>query len=260
METYIQELISSQEIPTRDKALGLYVIAKQDAEINQVENAIVAEGRQKDLRVSSVEAILSLTELMNDNDVSHQDALDVLWPASPRLDSFVDLMARLAAKTKSDGSDVPTGEESAVEVEGAPVFWLTPVKSQDGKTPEELVNFLVGQEKLYAFGERTPGRKHIKEGDRICFYATTNGVVGHAKVASKPNYENSHPKIKDSDAYPWVFKLAEPKLYLHDPVVIDVSLRKQLDAFNKRDETKSWAWFVQSTSRLSESDFAKLTR
>jgi hypothetical protein len=50
---------------------------------------------------------------------------------------------------------------------------------------EEGIQTLVGQEKIYASGERTPGRKHIKPGDWICFYATTKGVMAHARITMK---------------------------------------------------------------------------
>jgi hypothetical protein len=67
-----------------------------------------------------------------------------------------------------------------------PSHWLTPVKDHENETAEECVEKLVGKHGIYAFGERTPGRTHIKPGDWICFYAAGSGVVAHANVASAP--------------------------------------------------------------------------
>jgi hypothetical protein len=143
--------------------------------------------------------------------------------------------------------------------EGEIAYWLTPVKSTDEETADECIQNLVGQEKIYAFGERTPGRRLLKPGDWICFYATTKGVVAHARITSKPE-KKIHPKVRQADRYPWVFGLDDAKLYLNEPVVIDASLRPNLDAFKDRDPNKNWAWFVQSTCKLTEHDFNMLTK
>jgi len=47
-------------------------------EVGQLEHAIVAEKRQDQLRVISVESLLSLAEMMEEYDVSHEDIPAVL--------------------------------------------------------------------------------------------------------------------------------------------------------------------------------------
>jgi len=121
-----------------------------------------------------------------------------------------------------------------------------------------VIQTLVGQEKVYAFGERTPGRKHIKVGDWICFFATGVGVVGHARVASIPE-RKGHPKLRNPEKYPWVFKVDKTALYLKNPVVIDAATRGRLSVFRGRDPNRPWAWFVQATRKVTEQDFRVLT-
>lgn len=256
---YVDELISEKRIPSWDEALGLYVIGRADPEIRQLENAILAEKRTHQLRVISVESLLSLTEMMNEYDVSHEDILAILRPSGPRIDSVVDLMARLVAQ-RAEGWP-PAEEVTATKAPGEEevAYWLTPVKSDEEQTAEEVIETLVGQERIYAFGERTPGRRHLKAGDWICFYATTKGVVAHAKVVSAPQ-KKRHPKVRHADIYPWVFRLENIKLYLDQPTVIDPAIRSQLDAFRGRDKDRFWAWFVQATRRISAHDFDILTR
>jgi hypothetical protein len=180
-------------------------------------------------------------------------------------------MAKLAAQPKDNGlkmvespidtppvtapCSVPIDEKEKVE----PSYWMTPVKADDVQTAEEVIESLVGKEGIYAFGERTPGRKHLKRGDWICFYATGNGVIAHAKVASPPE-KKPNPAVRDPERYPWVFNLKDGKIYIENPIVIDAALRAKLDAFSGRDPIKSWAWFVQATSKVTAHDFKMLVR
>lgn len=254
---YVDGLISEKKIPNWDKALGLYVVGRPDPEIRQLENSIVAEKRTHQLRIISVDSLLSLAEMMNEYDVNHEDILAVIQPSGPNIDSVVELMTRLAAQQKESGSDkdFPPPEPSDSEA----TFWLTPVRPDEEQTAEEVIQKLVGQEHIYAFGERTPGRKHIKQEDRICFYATAKGVVAHATVTSKPRHKK-HPKVRQPEKYRWIFDLDNAELYLDDPIVLDVALRSQLDAFRDRDLSKRWAWYVQATRKISGHDFNLLTR
>ena len=256
---YINQLISEKKIPNWENALGLYVVGRPDPQIQQLENAIIAEKRTHQLRVISIDSLLSIAEMINDYDVSHEDILAILRPSGPKIDPIVDLMTRLVVGPKPE--ELPEKKTPTPEpiTEGEAAYWITPVKSDEKQTAEECIQTLVGQEKIYAFGERTPGRKHIKPGDWICFYATGKGVVAHAKVISKPE-RKPHPKVRHPEKYPWVIRLDKTKLYLNDPVVLDANVRSQLNAFQGRDLNKSWAWFVQATRKITKHDFNILTR
>ncbi len=256
---YVDELISEKKIKSWETALGLYVVGRPNPEIRQLENAIIAEKRTHQLRIISVESLLSLAEMMNEYDVRHEDILAVLQPSGPSIDSVIDLMAGLVAQRQAEEISVKEAlaEEPLPDAETA--YWLTPVKSNDKQTGEEVIKSLVGVEKIYAFGERTPGRRHLKPGDWICFYATTNGVIAHAKVLTKPE-KKKHPKVRDPETYPWVFRLDSVRVYEDKPIVIDAEIRSKLDIFSGRDLNKSWAWLVQATRKITEKDFKTLTR
>jgi hypothetical protein len=133
------------------------------------------------------------------------------------------------------------------------------VKSDESETAEECINRLVGKGHYYAFGERTPGRKSMKSGDRIAFYATTKGVVAHATLSSPPERRPFPDGLSHKD-YPWVCSLTDSRLYLEKPVAIDAKLRLQLDSFQGRNPEKGWAWFVQATRKVSLHDFELLTK
>ena len=251
---YVDELISEKKILAWDKALGLYVVGRPDQDIGQLENAIIAEKRMKQLRTVSIESLLSLTEMMKEYEVNHEDILAILLPSGPKVDPVVELMTRILAPPPEQPPVVEPPTET-----GEANYWLTPVRSESGLAAEQVIQTLVEQEQIYAFGERTPGRKHLKPGDWLCFHASGKGVIAHSKVISKPK-KKIHPKVHHPNKYPWIFRVGQAKLYLDNPVVIDAEVRAQLEAFQNRDLNKSWGWFVQATRRISHNDFDVLTR
>jgi hypothetical protein len=138
------------------------------------------------------------------------------------------------------------------------IYWLTPVQSHEFQTAEDVIRRLVGQESIFAFGDKGTVKSSLKPDDWICFYASAKGVVAHARVVSIPERQQ-HPHV-DYSRYPWVVRLAQASLYLSNPVVIDASLRRDLDAFQRRGSAGAWSWFVQRTLRISMHDFRILTR
>jgi hypothetical protein len=107
---------------------------------------------------------------------------------------------------------------------------------------------------MYVFGNRTAGRAVLREGDRICFYHTGVGVVADAEIATVAT-QGSVAFAKDPDRYPWVFSVRNVHYYLDDPVVIDATLRAQLDGFKGKDPGGMWAWFVQGTGYVTAHDY-----
>jgi hypothetical protein len=280
---YVDDLISAKKIPNWDAAMGLYVVGRPDANLQQLDNAIIAEKRTDQLRILSVESLLALADMESVYDVSHSDILALLRPSGPRIDPVVNLITTLLAAGPASAGDstqaltpslaaVSTppmiAESKAVLGVAAPeepvlseqpvVYWLTPVKSNEVESAEQCIQKLVGTEGIYAFGHHTPGRKHIKPGDWICFYATTKGVIAHARVATVPE-NRPNPKVNDPEQFPWVFSVDSQILYLDTPVIVDGELRSQLDAFQGKDLYQSWAWFVQATHKVTEHDFQLLT-
>lgn len=153
------------------------------------------------------------------------------------------------------------GKGVGSDSDSVPAYWLTPVSSTQDEKAEEHLRWLVGEDKVYAYGERTPGRKKLKIGDWLCFYASGShkGVIGHARVASKP-VKKPNAKLSDPKKHPWTFKLDIVELYPDEPVAIDEVLLQKLDYFKGRDVSANWGWFVVTTRRITERDFGLLTR
>ena len=265
---YISDLISAQEIPTKRDALGLYVVGRTDTELKQLENAIAAEGRNEELRIITVVSLLDLADLMQQYDVSHQDVLTVIKPSGPRVDLIVELLSRLVGQGSNDKVETSPTVDAAppkvlvvheeAEESGPSAYWISPVRDTDVEPALECVQDLVGKHRIYAYGDRTPGRKTLKPGDWICFYASGIGVVAHAEVASYPE-RKPNKQVRDPERYPWTFRLRNASLYLDRPIVVDAALRAKLEAFEGRDPSASWSWLVQGTRSLTQNDFRVLT-
>ena len=259
---YIDELISDHKIPDWEHAMGLYVVGRPDSALIQLKNSIIAEKRTDQLRIISTDSLLSLAELKNEYDITHEDILSILKPSGPVIDDVVEIISKVVAENYNEKTEDIEETEDKTSIPPISIdvqYWMTPVKDDDVETSEEVINHLVVKEKIYAFSERTPGRKHIKPGDWICFYSTGKGIVAHAQIISKPEFIH-HPEVRHPELYPWVFKLDNIKTYFDNPVIIDKELRSKLDAFKNKDPDKSWAWLVQSTRKVTEHDFNLLTR
>ena len=115
-------------------------------------------------------------------------------------------------------------------------------------------------EGMWGMGRSTGGRKWMKEGDRVCFYATGVGVVARAKLAG------STDGLVTSEEYPEptameeeVFKIPLKDVqWLPQTVVLDDAFRSRLDAFQDKKQSPIWSWFVQTTRKLTERDFRLL--
>lgn len=254
---YIDNLISDRKITDWNHTLGLYVVAQPDTEIRQLERNIIIEKRTDKIRVISSDHLLSLAELMREYDINHDDILAVLYPSGPRIDPIIDILNRLVTQPLEPITTLE-GRESEIKKEEV-VYWLTPIRAREDETFEEAFERLLAKNKIYAFGERTPGRNEIKLGDKICFYASGKGVMAYATVASNP-VKKLHNAIKEPEKYPWIFQLKEPKIDFDNPIVINANIRSKLDAFKDKDpNTTIWSWFVQSTKKITENDFKILT-
>jgi len=266
---YVNELISAGAISDRKQVLGLYVIGQPDPEVRQLENSVVAERMSDALRIISVQSLLSLAEMMKEYDVSHEDALTVLRPSGPTIDPIVSLMSRVVAGEEDAGQASPDSSPSQLAPQplapsselpsGTPAYWLTPVASDDVESAEQVIQRLVGDRHLYAFSETAPGRRNLRAGDWLCFYASEKGVVAHGRIVSDPIRE-PQPVVRNSEEYPWIIRVDQVSLYLDSPVVIDAPLRGHLEAFKGREPNKAWGWFVVTTRKVSNPDFRVLTR
>jgi hypothetical protein len=231
--------------------------------------------------VATVEAILSLADLRQNDLISVDEAVALLKPTTVRVDDIVGILTRVAAQTGPESvteTTTPT-EQKTVEIvlqqplimpvkeapaiaapttaQDQPLYLLTPVADDEHGSAKDTIKRLLDQG-WYVFRTTTPGRKGLKPGDRICFYETGVGVVAEAEVDSHPE-EKKIPYVRDPEKFPWAFRVKNARYFFDQPVVIDAALRSHLDAFKGRDPEGPWAWLVQGTRKVTEHDFHVLT-
>lgn len=283
---YADKLISKGAISNWDHAMGLYVFGRTDSQLKQLANSVMAERRTHQLRIATVDDVLSLAELVQDGHISAEEAVALLKPGGIFVADSVKLLSRIAARAAYPELDEPVATKAVVAVDDAqhPVtsiqtaapmvrpsksiaddsgdrtYLMTPVSDEGEASAKATIAGLLNAG-WYVFSDKTPGRKRLKPGDRLCFYESSVGVVAEAEVASVP--ERRPPTVagvvKSLDKFPWSFQLTNPRFFFDSPIVIDADLRSKLDAFAKRDPSQSWSWFVQGTKIVSAQDFALLT-
>jgi hypothetical protein len=264
---YIDQLISEKRLQSWDRTIGLYLVGRPDAELKQLENAILAEKRTHQLRVATIHNVLALGELVENKRISHDEAVLLLRPVGVSADNIIGLVDRVAGDLQEVEHEVESSKENGQKISRqkdevktenvARAYLMTPVADTEKRTAEQTIRTLLDSG-WYVFGERTPGRKPLKTGDLICFFSSGIGVVAHAEVASAPE-KKTIAGVQDPDRFPWAFKVKDVHYYLDKPVVIDAALRANLDAFKKANAEAPWGWFVASTKILSEHDFTLLT-
>jgi hypothetical protein len=119
-------------------------------------------------------------------------------------------------------------------------YWLIPVMYWKDRKTEKVIRDLVQRESIYALSEKSHRRRYLQSGDWICFYIPCRGVVTHAKLATRPERKR-HRAVPNPEKYPWVFHLEETRVYIEEPVALDITIRGQLDAFRDRDLKQLWS-------------------
>lgn len=258
---YINTLVSEGQIKNQANALGLYVYGRFDTQTNQLENAIIVEGRREQLRVISVEALLNLLELKQEYDLDHQTILNLLLPAPVQVDPLVNLIFDVVSQEKREAVEAQIIQSAAEVLPVSEVqpssYYLLPAADSEDSMPvmKNLHRWL--DRGLWGLGQRTGYRKDFAPGDRVCFYAARIGVVAEG-VLTSASFKLRRAENPSTVEVPYAIKLKNVN-WLKEPVELTTEMRRQLSAFQGRDPNKGWAWFVQGTSKLTENDFKLLT-
>jgi hypothetical protein len=131
-----------------DGLSALVLLVAQDSEILRVEDAIIEEDEEGQIRAISISALLSLARIVKDYHLTHEDVLLLLLTSGPSIDPIVDLLSRVISQCEAE---TPTLEEIAQI--------LGPLSRGGESTPEEALQDLIDQSQYYAFGNRGAGRR-----------------------------------------------------------------------------------------------------
>lgn len=137
-------------------------------------------------------------------------------------------------------------------------YWVLPAGNTATVSARESLQLWLHRG-LWAMRKSTAGRRHLKPGDQICFYAAKVGVVAAAEVAGLADQLVTASESPEPNNTEPLYKVPLARVrWLSQPVVLDEPLRAQLDAFKGRSTVGVWAWFIQTPSRVNEHDFRLL--
>jgi len=257
---YINNLVSAGQLEKPDQAIGLYVYGRFDAATSQLEKAIIAEGRQEQLRVAGVDALLNLLELKQEYELEHETVFQLLLPSPVRVDTIINLIFDITSQERRAAvEEIPSlvQPEQLIVDQQINHYLLPAADSEDGMPVLENLHHWLDQG-MWGLGQRTGYRKAFRPGDRLCFYAVRIGVVVECTVVS-PAFDLDHKESpKPHLDVPYGIRLKDVRWFEDMPVVLTPEVRGELSAFQGRDLNKGWAWFVQGTSKLTVEDFELL--
>jgi hypothetical protein len=99
---YKNDLVSESEIKDKENILGVYVIGKKETKADQLKNSIIAENREKELRMLNIYSLLNLLEIKKNYKVPHEAILSIILPSGPEIDPYIDLISDLLNQEKYD--------------------------------------------------------------------------------------------------------------------------------------------------------------
>jgi hypothetical protein len=156
----------------------------------------------------------------------------------------------------------PAGYATSEHVVAADArYWLIPSGKQHGYSAADHLKAWLAKG-FWGFGPSTPGRKAIKPGDWACFYAAkSQEVLAYAQIAGhldEPVQPDEWPGPDQAQGV--VYKVPISGLvWLAKPIRIDAAMRAGMDAFKGKAPGAGWSWLVQTTHRVTEPDFRRLT-
>ena len=166
------------------------------------------------------------------------------------------------ASTKTHQTSEPTSAPRYTSVDTtATQHWLVPAGARKGTEAIDFLKMWLGRG-YWGFGERTPGRKAMRTGDHVCFYASKiHEVVAYAELAGpidKLIEASDWPEPEPPEQPLYKMPLANI-VWLPHPTTLDAAVRSTLDAYSGKNPAGNWSFLVQTTRRLSAADFARLT-
>jgi len=120
-------------------AFGLLIV--DDDEILRVEDAIIDEDDEGQVRAISISALLALSKIARDYHLTHEDVLLFLLTSGPSVDPLIDLISRVISQCEAETRTL----EEIAQI-------LGPLGRSGESSPQEALQGLIDQSQFYAFG------------------------------------------------------------------------------------------------------------
>jgi hypothetical protein len=181
----LSALYAPSRVDTGVHRLGLCIVTPLYGGRARLEDALLAERAQADIRIVSVRSLLWLADTVSAGQLTHEEILRLLT-SSGNLDLVVDLMRRLATGEREEAESSAPSQIVPVPppAQSEPAYWVVAIEPDDATTAEQFVEAVI--RKRQVVGVSDPGPAHLRPhaGDWICFSVRGKGIVGHGRVDS----------------------------------------------------------------------------
>lgn len=234
--------------PTRAaRALGLCVLTPLYAgrgRLEEIQSSHVPDSR---VRLVTLKSLLTVADMMGAGRVTHDDLVRVLG-SDLELDFAAALLERAANPASPADPAVP--HAARFEVHADTSFWLATVGADQGATPEQFVEIVIGRRRIFGISEGGAPPTTPQRGDGICFYVPGRGVVGHGHVRSAAQ---GGVGLRDAHRFSQLLHLEDVVLHLHVPTPLEEEMQLRVRAARlSRDRS------AHAVIRISRQEFERL--
>jgi hypothetical protein len=203
-----------------DARIGLCVVGRHYVGRGRLEHAASLD-KQAELRVVSVQSLLSLATKFSADRLSHGEVVKLLRSGFA-LDFVIDLLdrpadaARLREVVQESPVHPPAPTPAAEPVALEPEFWVATIAASDMASPEQLVASVIVERRVLGICHEGLLKEDGAPGDWVCFFLPGRGIVGHAQLSSV--VEDGASVLRNADRFDRVYRLNEVEVY-DDPIV-----------------------------------------
>lgn len=206
MDDLAQAITGASDVDAR---IGLCVVARQYAARGGLIHALAVDERLRNLRVVSVQSLLSLARLLAGARLTHAEAVKLLQSGF-ELDFAIDLLDRPAV-TGQPSEAIPEAVRVEQSSRHEPAFWVAIITGNEAAAPERLLHFVIARRHVLAVSHAGRLQEDGSPGDWVCFLLPGKGIVGHAQVMSI--LEESAGVVRHASRFNRVYRLGDVTLY-----------------------------------------------
>jgi hypothetical protein len=174
------------------------------------------------VRVMTLGSLLSLVDMVAARRLAHDDVVRLLGSGLE-----LEFVARVLERAAGISHEPAPSVSPLSGVTADTSFWLAIVGADQGATPEQFAEIVIGRRRIFGLSEGGTSSGAPQPGDGVCFHIPGQGVVGHAQVLSV--FEGGDG-IRDAQRFSHVLHLDDVVLHLNAPAALDEELQLRVRA------------------------------
>ena len=244
----VSALIASSSPGMAGHALGLCVLTPLYPGGGRLEEIQASAHPDSRVRIATLRSLLYVAEMVSTRRLTHDDVVRLLG-SGLELDFLVELLERAAGTAGAKGSS--PSDSAMFEIQSETGFWLATIGADQGATPEQFVELVIGKRHIFGVGENGTPQSAAQPGDRICFCIPGKGVVGHSQVRT---IGEGGAGIRGAHRFTQFLHLENAVLHVNAPVPLEEETQLRVAAARA-----SYDRAAHSLTRITRQEFDGLT-